>query len=107
MVFFTWESPRMPSWQSPHGMDCSFHFANTEALGMSKGLPDAQQLAVKASMAWATFARSGSPANNALGAWPAYTLDKRATMILGASSHVENDPMEADRQLWNKNQVLT
>jgi para-nitrobenzyl esterase len=102
MYLFTWESPRMPDWQSPHGMDCSFYFGNTEALGMSKGLPDAEQLAVKASTAWATFARSGKPSNPALENWPEYTLAKRATMVLASSPHVENDPMEADRLLWER-----
>jgi para-nitrobenzyl esterase len=100
MYLFTWESPRMPNWQSAHGIDCSFYFGNTEALGMSKGLPDAQQLSVKASTAWATFARSGKPPNPALGNWPEYTLEKRATMILGPSPAVENDPMGVDRLLW-------
>jgi para-nitrobenzyl esterase len=101
MYLFTWESPRM-TWQSAHGIDCSFYFGNTEALGMSKGLPDAQQLSVKASTAWATFARSGKPKNQALGDWPEYTLDKRATMILGSSTNVEADPMARDRLLWAK-----
>jgi para-nitrobenzyl esterase len=100
MYLFAWESPRMPEWQSSHGMDCSFYFGNTEALGMSKGLADAQQLAVKASTAWATFARSGKPSNPAVGNWPEYTLDKRATMILADLPRVENDPMELDRRLW-------
>jgi para-nitrobenzyl esterase len=102
MYLFAWESPRMPEWQSPHGMDCSFYFGNTEALGMSKGLSDAQQLAVKASTAWATFARSGKPSNPALGNWPEYSREKRATMVLAALPHVENDPMEADRVLWER-----
>jgi para-nitrobenzyl esterase len=102
MYLFTWESPRMASWQSAHGIDCSFYFGNTEFLGMSKGLPDAQQLAVKASSAWATFARSGKPSNPALGNWPEYTLEKRPTMVLAAAPHVENDPMEADRLAWEK-----
>jgi para-nitrobenzyl esterase len=102
MYLFTWESPRMPSWQSPHGMDCSFYFGNTEALGMSKGMPDAQQLAVKASSAWAAFARAGKPSNPALGNWPEYTRDKRATMIFSSTPQVENDPMEPDRLLWEK-----
>src|SRR5262249_35409018 len=42
MYLFAWESPRL-TWQSAHGIDCSFYFGNTEVLGMTKGLPDAQQ----------------------------------------------------------------
>jgi para-nitrobenzyl esterase len=102
MYLFAWESPRIPNWKSAHGIDCSFYFGNTEFLGMSKGLPDAQQLAVKASTAWATFARSGKPSNHALGNWPEYNVEKRATMVLASPPSVESDPMEADRLLWEK-----
>jgi carboxylesterase type B len=38
----------------------------------------------------------------ALGAWPQYAVDERATMVFAATSHVENDPMDADRLLWEK-----
>src|SRR5262249_50627907 len=103
MYLFAWESPRMPNWQSAHGIDCSFYFGNTEVLGMSKGLPDAQQLAVKASTTWASFARSGKPSNPSLGNWPDYTMEKRATMVLATPTSVENDPMGADRLLWESN----
>lgn len=99
MYLFEWESPRL-TWQSAHGIDCGFYFGNTEALGMTRGLEDAQRLGIKASTTWATFAQSGKPSNQALGTWPEYTLDKRATMIFASSPHVENDPMGADRLLW-------
>jgi para-nitrobenzyl esterase len=101
MYLFQWESPRL-TWQSAHGIDCGFYFGNTEVLGMTKGLADAKQLSVKASTAWATFARSANPSNTALGTWGEYTLDKRATMIFGPmdQAHLENDPMGADRKLW-------
>ena len=102
MYLFTWESPILPNLQSCHGMDGSFYFDNTEFVGMAKGNPDAQQLAGKASAAWVNFARSGNPSNPALGPWPEYTLDKRATMILASTAHVEDDPMTEDRRLWEK-----
>jgi para-nitrobenzyl esterase len=102
MYLFAWESPTLPNLQSCHGMDGSFYFDNTESVGMAKGNPDAQQLAGKASAAWASFARSGNPSNAALGSWPQYALDKRATMIFASASHPENDPMAADRLLWEK-----
>jgi para-nitrobenzyl esterase len=101
MYLFTWESPLLPNMQACHGMDGGFYFGNTEALGMTKGNPDAQQLSAKASAAWASFARSGNPSTPAL-AWPEYTADKRATMIWASKSHVEDDPMGADRRLWEK-----
>ncbi|MEQ1761073.1 MAG: carboxylesterase family protein [Vicinamibacterales bacterium] len=101
MYLFQWESPRL-TWQSAHGIDCSFYFGNTEALGMSKGVADAQQLAMKTSAAWAGFARTTKPSNTATGDWPEYTVAKRATMLFGPEDRaaIENDPMGADRQLW-------
>jgi para-nitrobenzyl esterase len=50
---------------------------------------------------WLAFARYGDPNNSALPPWPAYTLDKRATMILGSSPHVVNDPLREVRLRWD------
>jgi len=101
MYFFTWRSPRMPHMEASHGIDGGFYFGNTEVLGMTQGLPDAQQLSARGSTAWASFAKSGSPSTAAL-PWPQYALDKRATMVLSAEPHVEDDPMQADRLLWER-----
>jgi para-nitrobenzyl esterase len=68
---------------------------------MTKGNADAQQLSAKASAAWAAFARSGNPSTASL-PWPEYTTDKRATMVWASTPHGEDDPMGADRQLWEK-----
>jgi para-nitrobenzyl esterase len=102
MYLFTWESPIMPTLQASHGIDGGFYFGNTEVLPMTKGNPEAQQIAAAGSTAWASFARSGDPSNPALGTWPQYSLDKRATMVFAATSHVETDPAAADRLLWEK-----
>ena len=102
MYLFAWESPALPNLQSCHGLDGTFYFDNTEAVGMAKGNPDAQQLAGKASAAWASFARSGNPANSALGPWPQYSADKRETMVFASTPHIDCDPMSADRLLWEK-----
>jgi para-nitrobenzyl esterase len=100
MYLFAWESPRLPNMEASHGIDGTFYFGNTEALGMTKGLPEAQQLSAKASAAWANFARSGNPSGDGLGHWPEYGFDKRATMLLSAAPHVVDGPMDADRLLW-------
>jgi para-nitrobenzyl esterase len=101
MYLFAWESPALPNLQACHGMDGGFYFGNTEALGMTKGNADAQALSAKASAAWAAFARSGNPSTPGL-SWPEYTTEKRATMVWASPPHVEDDPMGADRQLWEK-----
>jgi para-nitrobenzyl esterase len=102
MYLFTWESPVMPTLQSCHGIDASFYFGNTEVLPMTKGNPEALQISAKGSAAWTSFARSGNPSNPTLGTWPQYTVDKRPTMIFADTPHVEDAPMDADRQLWGK-----
>ena len=62
----------------------------------------ARELGAKASGAWAAFARTGNPSTKALGVWPEYTLDKRATMILAGRTEVVAAPMDADRLLWER-----
>ena len=42
--------------------------------------------------AWASFARSGNPGHSGLPAWPAYTAEKRATMVFNAPCATKNDP---------------
>jgi para-nitrobenzyl esterase len=49
---------------------------------------------------WAAFARSGDPAHSALGAWPAYEPGSRSTMILDIESHLEDNPLGQERDLW-------
>ena len=102
MYLFTWESPSLPHMKSAHGIDGSFYYDNTEHVGMAKGDAVASRLGARASSAWASFARSGDPAHSSLGPWPQYTLDERATMVLSGEPKVENDPMTADRLLWEK-----
>jgi para-nitrobenzyl esterase len=49
---------------------------------------------------WAAFARSGDPAHSALGAWPPYEPGSRSTMILDVESHLEDNPLGQERDLW-------
>jgi len=102
MYMFTWESPKLPHLKAAHGIDGTFYFDNTETVGIAVGNPEAQTLAKRASTAWANFARDGKPSAEGLPDWPEYSLEKRETMVLSASPHVENDPMAEDRQLWER-----
>lgn len=54
------------------------------------------------SEAWIAFARTGNPSHPALPPWPAYTAEKRSTMIFDAISHVEDDPMGDERRVWDE-----
>jgi len=101
MYLFDWESPRLPIMRVTHASDCSFYFGNTEVLGMTKGLVEAQRLSVKMSTAWTTFARVGSPSTSGL-PWGEYALDKRATMVFTAKPQMQDDPLGSDRLVWDK-----
>jgi len=106
MYMFTWESPKLPHLKAAHGIDGTFYFDNTETVGIAVGNPEAQTLAKIASTAWANFARDGKPSAEGLPDWPEYSLEKRETMILSASPHVENDPMAEDRLIWERLSIV-
>ena len=99
MYLFEWQSPVVPYLTSAHGIDCSFYFDNTEALEITRGLPDARLLAARASGAWAGFAHDGRPSAAGLPTWPEYELGSRDTMIWASPPHVESDPLKGDREL--------
>jgi para-nitrobenzyl esterase len=50
--------------------------------------------------AWLAFARTGDPAHAGLPDWPRYDAERRATMILGPESRLEDDPQTAEREAW-------
>jgi para-nitrobenzyl esterase len=49
---------------------------------------------------WATFARTGHPSAKGQPAWPAYTTETRATMMIDAQCRVVDDPWGEERRLW-------
>jgi para-nitrobenzyl esterase len=58
-------------------------------------------LATRIHQAWVTFIRGENPAAAGLPAWPQYSANSRATMILDVESHVEERPQEAELRLWD------
>ena len=57
-------------------------------------------LAGQVSSTWINFARTGDPNNGMIPTWPAYSKDKRATMLLDFDCRVENDPWREERLGW-------
>ena len=51
--------------------------------------------------AWTTFTRTGKPNYKGLPEWPAYNVEKRATMVFDYESKVVNDPFSEERKLWD------
>ena len=84
-------------------MEIPFVFGRLDDPGMGPltGQGEAvQRLSEQMMDAWIAFARTGNPATEALPAWPAYTADRRATMVFDESVTVVDAPMEAERAVW-------
>jgi para-nitrobenzyl esterase len=101
---FAWRSPaRGGRLGAAHGMEMPFVFGRLDAprLGPLTGQNTVvQRLSGHMMDAWIAFARTGHPATEALPAWPAYTADRRATMVFDESVTVVDAPLEAERAVW-------
>lgn len=95
---FTKESPVMDgigmAW---HCAELPYVFANAGLVTTATG-GDAAALALgdRMSAAWVNFARTGRPAAPGLPDWPAYTVERGATMVFDDTSRVAN---HLDRRL--------
>jgi para-nitrobenzyl esterase len=101
MHLFTW-GPTDPLGRvrSPHGIDMPYFFDNVAKAPMSEG-PHAERLASMMSGALRSFARTGAPGHDWLPAWPPYTLESRATMLIGPEPVVAYDPGSTERASWS------
>jgi para-nitrobenzyl esterase len=104
VYLFAWRSPaRGGRLGAAHGMEMPFVFGRLDdpRIGPLTGQGAAvQRLSEHMMDAWIAFARTGHPATEALPAWPAYTADRRATMVFDESVQVVDAPMEAERAVW-------
>jgi len=99
MYIFAWQTPVLDGkLRSPHGIELSFVFDNTDKTpGMNGTGADLRPLADKVSGAWAAFAHTGNPNSSGLPHWPAYDATSRATMVFNDECKVENDPGKDER----------
>jgi para-nitrobenzyl esterase len=88
MYQLIWNTPVMNGLlKTPHTLDIPFMFDNADKARMLAGPgSEPEALARQMSSAWLAFARNGSPN------WPAYTLERRATMLFDVQSRVVEDP---------------
>ncbi|HEX5266445.1 MAG TPA: carboxylesterase/lipase family protein [Acidimicrobiales bacterium] len=103
MYLFTWATPVFDGrLGSCHALEIPFVFDNLDKPGADAFVgPDAPAPLAKAmSATWCGFARDGDPAGGPLGPWPAYGPGTRSTMVLEPDAHLEDDPMGAERALW-------
>jgi para-nitrobenzyl esterase len=100
---FTWQSP-IEGLGACHAVDVPFVFGTLDKPGMDAfvgNTAEARELATKVQGAWLTFARTGDPGHGGLPDWPSYDTDRRATMLLGETCRVEDDPRAAERRAWD------
>ncbi len=101
MYIYAWRTPALGGQIGTfHSSEITFAFDNaTLCTHYSANDPGGLALSSKMGEAWASFARSGNPGHSGLPAWPAYTPDKRATMVFNAPSTIKNDPEGAGLRL--------
>ena len=95
MYEFAWPAPGLGA---VHGLEIPFVFdtatKDARLFGPMLGEHPPQELARTMHAAWIRFAAEGDPG------WPAYDLDRRATMRFDIASRVVDDPRTWERALW-------
>jgi para-nitrobenzyl esterase len=101
MYYLVWDTPVGNGlFKSPHTLDIPFMFDNVDKARVLVGPgPQPEALAKQMSDAWLAFARTGSPNTKSLPDWPAYTSEKRATMLFDVTSRVVEDPNAEVRKI--------
>jgi para-nitrobenzyl esterase len=86
-----------------HAIDLPFVFGTLDRGGWRDYLgagDDAGKLSAEMRAAWASFARTGTPAGPTTGEWPRYTAPDRATIFLDTPCGVVRDPLAEIERLW-------
>ncbi len=98
--YFCWETPVMGGkLMSPHALEISFVFDNTERSSrFTGGGPRPAALAAKLSEAWIAFATTGKPVAEGLPDWLPYSADRRATLVINDETTLVDDPTRERRE---------
>ena len=97
MYEFAWQSPMFDGRIGAcHAMELPFVFDNLDKEGFEGlvGTNPPQQVANAMHAAWVAFATTGNPG------WPQFNLKRRATMRFDTTSELVEDPLSAERLLW-------
>ena len=94
LAWFGWNTPLFDGrLRAFHCLDICFWFRNTDLmLSHTGGGKRPRDLSIKMADALLNFMRTGDPNGGGLPAWPVYTPEKGATMMLNDVSEVKNDP---------------
>jgi para-nitrobenzyl esterase len=93
MYYFAWRTPVLGGYlRAAHALEIPFVFDHPDVWpGFTGTGQDRYALSGTMSAAWAQFARTGDPG------WPAYTPERRATMIFDKECRLTGDPYGEDR----------
>lgn len=87
-----------------HALEIPFKFNNVDVPMRGSVFagkrPERHKAGRAMSEMWATFARTGIPGAAGQPHWPAYSLDRRPTMIIDDVCRVEDDPYGEERRFW-------
>lgn len=98
---WTWPSPAMGGiFGAVHGIDVGPALHSLRS-GLNGSGPDARKMSARAASIWSTFAATGNPNNELLPEWPAYTQDRRSTLIMDSDMKVLDDPRREIREFWS------
>ncbi len=103
VYLFTHASPaRRGALGSCHALELPFVFGTLDAPTQDRFAgtgPDVERLSRDMMDAWLSFARTGNPAANAVGAWSAYDEARRPTMVFDTKfSRQQDDPFGEERR---------
>ena len=84
-----------------HAVDVGLVFHNPHQPIVGNG-PEGRVLADQMAAMWVAFAKVGDPNTKAFPHWPAYTVDRRETLVINTHSRVVNDPGHDLRLLWDE-----
>ncbi|HMO54083.1 MAG TPA: carboxylesterase/lipase family protein [Tepidiformaceae bacterium] len=102
VYLFTYESPaRGGSLGACHALEMPFVFGTTKAPTQDRFAgsgPDVEQLSENMMDAWISFARTGKPGHEGIGAWEPFDAARRPTMVFDRHSGLENDPYGEERR---------
>jgi para-nitrobenzyl esterase len=105
MYLFTYRSTSpVTRYDSAHSMEVPFVFGvidDLDVIAFTGRDSRRETLMNQIQQSWISFARTGDPNHPGLPNWPRYDVGTRATMELGISSHVVNDPLPAQRTVWD------
>lgn len=79
-----------------HSMDLPFAFYNVDRSPFSGTDPERLEVSRRMALAWASFARFGSPSHSDIPYWPQYDPDGRATMVIDTDWRLKQGPRLQD-----------